>query len=89
MAMQAGERKSCEACGRAMIGAAHAKTGKIAPITVEPSPKGNVLVFRDAEGVVKYAIANQRVIEWTLEQGIPLRISHFADCPEADRFHRT
>lgn len=36
-----GERKACEACGAALVGAL-TLSGKIAPIEVIPSPDGNV-----------------------------------------------
>ncbi|HEX7088700.1 MAG TPA: hypothetical protein VF192_01110 [Longimicrobiales bacterium] len=95
--MKPGERKRCEACGREMVGAVHPQTRKVAPILVETEPedlpaeqgRGNVLLFV-REGEVRYAVignANTRIA--LREMGVPLRLNHFADCPEAARFHRT
>lgn len=90
MALRAGEVKTCEACGKQMIGAAHPNTGNVAPILLEPDEedRGNVLLFK-RDGEVRYAIipnATMRVVLRDL--GVPLRLNHFADCPEAARFHR-
>lgn len=96
-ALKAGERKRCEACGREMVGAVHPGTRKVAPILLAADPedqpgeagRGNVLLFQRG-GEVRYAIIANAAVRITLrEAGVPLRLNHFADCPDAARFHRT
>src|SRR4051794_8147714 len=50
---EAGERWQCT-CGAQVVGAAHADTGKVGPITVAAKDNGNVLVYRDREGRMTY-----------------------------------
>ena len=96
-AVKPGEVKTCEACGRRMIGAVYPSTQKVAPIVLEEEPedmpaeegRGNILLFRRG-GEVRYAIIENPTDRVKLrEKGVPLRLNHFADCPEAARFHRT
>lgn len=77
-------RDACEACSAPLIWALSRKE-KPAPITREPSEDGNCLIFKAGEEI-RYAVLTGDVLEWAREQGIPLRLNHFADCPERDRF---
>lgn len=84
-----GERKNCEACNAPMIGARHQKTGNVAPICLLPSEDGNCLLWKDHEnGEPVYAVVGDSAARDYLREdlGVPLRLNHFADCDEADRF---
>lgn len=101
--MRPGERKRCEACGAEMVGAVHYRTGTVAPIALAAEEKGNIVVFNAETPLgprpteIRYAIVPQGdglggpspVRAWLEEVGVPLRLNHFANCPEADRFHRS
>lgn len=63
---------------------AHSREGKIHPIT-EPKHNGNVLMWREGKKL-NYRILPEYVIEVLREEGVPLRLNHFADCPDADRY---
>lgn len=80
---------TCEACGKPLVWAITEK-GKPAPINRAPSSDGNVLVFRVADAPegqqVRCVTASAHVLPWLQEKGVPLRMSHFAYCPERDRF---
>jgi hypothetical protein len=90
-----GERKDCEACGTAMIGALTVK-GKVAPIEVATHDDGNVWLGRRAPGdlhdpggrVVVCATLAGPLLEKAREVGIALHHNHFATCPQRDRFKR-
>lgn len=89
-ALKAGETKRCEACGEPLIGA-QTKAGNVAPITLNPKEDGNVLLYRptgdeNASGTVAARVMSPVVIEYLRDQGVPLRLNHFADCPERERF---
>lgn len=90
--MDAGERKPCEACGEPLVGAAHANTGTVAPIHVAPDreDRGNVLLWREHyTGTMKYAVVPNSTMRVLLRDlGVPLRLNHFAACPDAARFRR-
>lgn len=85
-----GERKNCEACEVPIIGARHAKTGTVAPICLIPNPeKGNVLLWKDpTNGEPVYAIVGDDIAVTYLKEDllVPLRMNHFGDCADADRF---
>jgi hypothetical protein len=85
-AMQPGERKTCEACGKAMVGGLTMK-GKVAPIEVEPSGTGNVLLQRHADGTVAAITFGNDTAQALRERGVELRLNHFATCPERERFN--
>lgn len=86
MRLTQGERKSCEACGADLIGA-RTKDGKTAPITEHCQVGGNVLLFRSSAGIECRTFAGA-VLDKLREQQVPLRLNHFADCPEKERFTR-
>jgi hypothetical protein len=76
----------CRACNAPIVFAL-SRNGKPSPITLEPSDGGNVLLFRVGDET-RYAVATPEVKEWAQAQGVPLRLNHFADCPDAARFKR-
>jgi hypothetical protein len=86
-----GERRPCEACGKQIVGALTRK-GVVAPIELEPDPRGNVLLFR--KSAPGYPDATQCrtfagfALDELVSQGVPLRLNHFAYCPERERFKR-
>jgi len=63
------------------------ESGKRNPFDAEPSPKGNSALALGADGIVR-----SRVVPKDQRAGMfsePLYLSHFATCPEAERFRRT
>jgi hypothetical protein len=87
-----GEQRACEGCGAKIVGATKVgePDGTVAPITGLPAENGNVLLWRDVEdGGATYAVVgNVRTAEYLRALGVPLRLNHFADCPERRRFER-
>jgi hypothetical protein len=76
----------CRACKAPLIWAI-TKDGKRAPITREPKPDGNVLVFRTVTpGPVQARVFAGLALDELREQGVPLRLNHFADCPNREDF---
>jgi hypothetical protein len=84
--LQAGTRRPCEACGTEMVGAVHSKTGKVAPIVVEPADNGNILLWRASDGTLSYSNLPPETCDLLRDLGVPLRLNHFADCPQRERF---
>lgn len=88
-----GERWLCS-CG-ALLVSAETKAGREAPITVEPKPDGNVLLFRSPDRVVAETrklvlecrnLGDAATVAYLREQGVPLRLNHFADCPDKEHY---
>lgn len=82
---------SCQACGVPLVWAAHHESGKLAPIVAEPAEDGNLLVWRawppGGQPELRYAVVgDMEVRAWLNGHGVPLRLNHFADCPQAERF---
>lgn len=87
-----GQRKACDACGTMIVGAL-TRDGEVMPVEMDPSPVGTVLVFRGEGPGTGAATIHCRTFSGfalgeLLEQGVPLRLSHFATCPQADSFRR-
>lgn len=87
MAREAGERFACDGCGKACIGAL-TKNGAVAPIELEPDPRGNVLLQRQSDGKIHAIVFGIDSAGKVAEAGAELRMSHFATCPVAQRFRR-
>jgi hypothetical protein len=67
----------CRSCGAEVYWLKHASTGKLAPIDVTPSERGNCLVdLKDST----YRLA--------LGQAGMLYTSHFATCPQAGQYRQ-
>ncbi len=86
MARKPGEQWRCEACECRLIGALTIK-GKVAPIELEPAQDANCLLYR-AGTETRVATATGDALAWLTAQGVPLRLNHFATCPERERFAR-
>lgn len=87
MALERGRTQECVACSRRMIAAQHARTGNLAPIVLDPNADGNVLLWRDPDGGVSYTVIGKPDIRsYLVELGVPLRLNHFADCPNSSQF---
>ena len=82
--MKPGETKRCQACSKPLIGALTRK-GKVAPVNYDPEPEGNVLLFRK-DGEVQCRTFAGETLEALREEGVPMRLNHFADCPHAAEF---
>jgi hypothetical protein len=68
-------------CGAVFEWIEHHRTHKLAPIEVQPSEAGNILVF----GPVYLVVPPKDRAEY-LKRGDQLRVNHFARCPYATRF---
>jgi len=81
---------ACQACGQPLVWAAHEETGKLAPICAEPTADGNLLVWRawppGQQPALRYTALGEELRAKLAERGVPLRLNHFADCPQAERF---
>lgn len=67
-------------CGAPIIWARSMATGKLMPVDAEPVADGNIVLTEDLLGEITAVI----------EPGAtaPRHKSHFATCPDADRFRR-
>jgi hypothetical protein len=76
----------CEACSAELIWALTAE-GKAAPICKEPSDDGNVLLFRSREdrSLQCRSFGGDTLVRLR-DAGVPLRLNHFANCPDRERF---
>jgi hypothetical protein len=70
---------ACDACGAAIRSRQHITTGKRAPIDVEPVANGNIVLVGDTQYRVVTKTAPAQPGELTY-------VSHFATCPDAQRF---
>jgi hypothetical protein len=82
---------TCKGCGAALVWAL-TRDGKPAPITKAPKDTGNVLLFvapgPTGERVVQCRTFAGFALDELREQGVPLRLNHFADCPDREQFAR-
>ena len=77
------EPKPCRACGKPLLWLAHQRTGKAAPIEVEKTEDGNIVINEDL-GQYRLVTGEEKVK--AVEGRILLHISHFARCPKASDF---
>ena len=78
----------CRGCGAEIVWAI-TLDAKRAPIVKAPSPDGNVLIFRHpAMGTIQARTFAGFALDELRDQGVPLRLNHFADCPAAASFAR-
>lgn len=87
MAREPGERFACDGCGKACIGAL-TKTGNVAPIELDPDPRGNVLLQRQSDGKIHAVTFGIDAAGKVAEAGAELRMNHFSTCAVAQRFRR-
>lgn len=80
-----GQASTCRSCGASIVWIETA-AGRPMPLNVAPDPvRGNVIVD---EGGKRGAVASGDELERMRAEGVPLRISHHATCPNAAQ-HRT
>lgn len=73
----------CRSCGAKVLWVTMAGTGKANPLDAEPSDKGNVEVTYDTGQPVGTVVTNEdRLFP------VPLYLSHFATCPDAESHRR-
>jgi hypothetical protein len=73
--------ETCRLCSVQILKVRHYKTDKWAPIEIQPSADGNVLVTGDL-----YEIVPKAEREGLIRRGVILRKNHFATCPYARTF---
>ena len=80
------DESHCRGCGAEIVWAI-TLDAKRAPIRKDPRPDGNVLIFRDPRlGTLQARTFAGFVLDELRDQGVPMRLNHFADCPERERF---
>jgi hypothetical protein len=79
-----GQLSVCSACGEAIIWLQHERTGKLAPITVAVYPNGNI---QEKSGYQYRAHGPEEAMACR-SRGQHLKLSHFANCPNAKSFKR-
>lgn len=67
----------CRSCMAAIVWREHARTGAVAPIDAEPVEGGNIRLLPDG----RYEVAAEPDLF-----GEPRYVSHYATCPDADRW---
>lgn len=83
------EYGTCRSCPAA-IRWARTNTGKASPLDREPTPDGNVALMTTEGGTADDVFAvtlSGYALERARHLGVPLRLSHFATCPNRQR-HR-
>ena len=75
------ERSPCKACGLEILWVHTAATNRLMPLDPEPCPDGNIAIVEDRAHVKKGDLFEERAA------GL-LYKSHFATCPQADKFRR-
>lgn len=91
---EAKKPSTCRSCGQPIIWARSKKTDKPMPVDPDPSPEGNVQLYRNDEtGKVTFTsysaeyAAGIRAKAEAAGRPCTLRTSHFQTCPHADQ-HR-
>lgn len=74
------ERFVCS-CGEVCVMIAHEKSGKLAPITVNAYPNGNVVL--PGGGVYRIVSKQEREADPR-----PRLLNHYSNCPDANSFRR-
>jgi hypothetical protein len=89
MSLAPGERRPCTACGTEIIGARSSSNPRsVMPIVVERHPNGNVLLQQRDGELTAFVFGNAVIRTALQEAGVVMRISHYADCPQAETFRR-
>ncbi len=78
---------TCDGCGAPLYWA-HTPTGARAPIVRDPSEDGNVLLLNHTVLGVLAVQLSRDMLEQARQQGVELRVNHFADCPARAQFAR-
>jgi hypothetical protein len=83
-------RDQCDSCHADVIRAVTVN-GKGTPVDAEPNPeKGNLVLLRTKGRPLALSISNlnEQAREAAKRQGVPLFLSHFASCPDAEKWRR-
>jgi hypothetical protein len=75
----------CRGCRAPIWKLANDTTRLLGPIEVDPHERGNITVDLAAGS---YRVLAGPALAAARAEGRPLHRNHFADCPQADRFHR-
>jgi hypothetical protein len=76
--------QKCERCGVPIMMIEHYRTARRAPIEVQPTSDGNILITDHL-----YQVIGKKELRQSLQAaGHQLRKNHFATCPYAIDFHR-
>jgi hypothetical protein len=78
---------ACTACGCRLVWAL-TPTGARAPIERDPSPAGNVLILDVSHIGLMAVTLSKEGLQLVRDHGLPLRLNHFASCPEKEQFRR-
>jgi hypothetical protein len=73
--------ENCRLCSVQILKVRHYKTDRPAPIEIQPSADGNILVTGDL-----YEVVPKAEREGLIRRGFILRKNHFATCPYARSF---
>lgn len=73
--------QTCRSCGAAVIWAEHHRTGRRMIFDAVGSEDGTWALGRDDEG--RLVAAPKSALPDGADDGVPLRVSHFATCPDA------
>ncbi len=73
----------CQKCEAKIVMSRHIRTGKLAPIEVQPSDDGNILITGDT-----YEILSVEDRQKARDRGFVLRKNHFATCEFARSFSK-
>lgn len=100
MPLAPGERRTC-GCGTEFIGArvltdprrlgaaAVAQPESVMPFTLQPDPeKGNVLLQQIGGELRAIIFGDPEIVAHLRDRGVQLRVTHFADCPNAAEHRR-
>lgn len=75
-------RGTCRSCKAPLIWAT-TEGGKLMPLDAEPSERGNVLL----QGTQARVLDRELAVAYRA-QGTPLYLSHFAECPDREKFRK-
>lgn len=76
----------CKSCDASIVWAVHTATGSLAPIDVEPTDGGNIILTTDELGVTRYRVLTK--LEAETYKGGDAHLNHFVTCPDATSHRR-
>ena len=83
-------RSKCRSCHADVIRAVTVN-GRETPVNAEPDPeKGNLVLLRTRERPLALVISNlnEQAREAVKRERVPLFLSHFGSCPDAEKWRR-
>lgn len=75
---------ACRSCGKPVVWAKVQVTGSPIPLDPDPAPNGNIRLHTKPE----CEVLSQAQIKQAKQDGVALYVSHFATCPEANRWRK-